>query len=521
MKQPGIYCFAFYGALAAFAAYALWHYVYWTLCPYPNEFREAALLQIGDLFMRGVNPYSESGPDNFCFIYGFMEPLVAAGLSNLVGAGIRLLEPRLVTLGFVFATALLVELEVRRWSDGRVPRFLAFLLALNAGWVLGEVDTRPDHFGMFCLFAALACVSRGTTWWRLVLSAALTVASFYGKQYCILVGGPIFLYLLWKSPWRAVAYGAISAAMLVGSMLFVNFVFPFYFTTTVLVFLGHGYDLKHMLVQSTLYVWFYWPLLVAAALGGWAFARERRCNDGLLLYGLSALAMLAACTFKFGGNPGAVMSYYNQMFLPSFLVASLICLPRVGEVRFAKFVAPVTYAGLLVFSLWHVGPNPRGFMVGSFAFTRMHSKAEISAWEDLRAEILKCPADKVLLDAPYFVDLALARGTRDYEVGHSLRGEFRNNIEKPELKRVRELFFPAAERALSHYDSYVRRTLLRLDAGDYDLVVIAKEDSQLGCERIPKALYEERENYSIRSGEQVRTVALYRRRQQGETPPTP
>ena len=183
MRHDKLLRAAFYGALAAFAAYALWHYVYWTLCPYPNEFREAALLQIGDLFMRGVNPYSESGPDNFCFIYGFMEPLVAAGLSNLIGAGMRLLEPRLVTLGFVFATALLVE-----------------------------------------------------------------------------------------------------------------------------------------------------------------------------------------------------------------------------------------------------------------------------------------------------------------------------------------LFFPAAERALSHYDSYVRRTLSRLDAGDYDLVVIAKEDSQLGCERIPKALYEERENYSIRSGEQVRTVALYRRR---------
>ena len=516
MQRDRIFRIAFFAALAAFAAYALWHYVYWTACPYPNEFREAVLLQLGDLFSRGVNPYSESGPDNFCFIYGFIEPLVAAGLSRVVGAGVRFVEPRLVTLFFTFAAAALVEIEVRHWSKRRTPPFLAFLLALNAGWVLGEVDTRPDHFGLFCLFAALACVSRGVSWWRLALSALLTVLSFYGKQYCILIGGPIFLYLLLKRPWRAFVYAAFAAAFLCGSMLLVERVFPFYFTTAVLVFLGHGYDLKHMLIQTTLYVWFYWPLMLAFAAGAWIVVKSRTVNapenDGLRLYSLAAIAMFAACTFKFGGNPGAIMSYYNQLFLTPFLAAALICLPRLCEAGWSRALLPVVYVGTLVFSLWHVGPNPRGFMVGSFAFTRPHTAAEVAAWEAVREEIAKCPAGKVLLDAPYFVDMALARGDRDFEVGHSLRGEFRNNIVKPELRRVRELFFPNAERALRHYDAYVARTLSRLDSGDYDLIVIAKEDTQLGCARIPSSLYEERGNYSIRSGEQVRTVALYRRR---------
>lgn len=173
------------------------------------------------------------------------------------------------------------------------------------------------------------------------------------------------------------------------------------------------------------------------------------------------------------------------------------------SVWFSRLVLP----GLLVFSLWHLGPSKQGFRLGAFAFTPPLSEKEQNAWADVRYEIERCQPDRVLLEAPFFADIALARGIKAYETGVNFPDWVQPSCEADKFAKLRTRFFPHAGAALRHSNAYYDAVRRNIANGFFDLVVVEPSETKLNLDR-----YKKESDHLLRMGEQTRTVAVYRKR---------
>ncbi|MFZ4395741.1 MAG: hypothetical protein ACOYOU_08965, partial [Kiritimatiellia bacterium] len=257
--------FAAWAGIASFGLFALAHYIYWIVNPFPNEFREGVSLDIVNLLIRGINPFSPEAPPSFFYMYGFLNAWLIAGLGWLVDDNSYVLH-RLISVTCTVASGVLIAWEVRRQTRSRVLTLLAFLLMLVTSRVNNEASARPDQLGLLVTVAGLVVANRVKRLWGVFLLAILVVVAFYAKQYFLILGVEIFVYLAVVNRIRALWFGVMSGLVLVGSLVLVNKVYPDYFAMTVLAFGGSGMSTKYMMRQFFSFGSYYFPLLVFSAL---------------------------------------------------------------------------------------------------------------------------------------------------------------------------------------------------------------------------------------------------------------
>lgn len=492
--------------LTAFGAYAAYHLLYWLGNPWQNEYREGIVLPVGEAFLKGGNPFDGVTPvANLGFVYGFLASLAVASVEWLLGVGSRLIDNRLLSVGSVLVTAAFVEMEAQRLSRGKVPRFLAFAIMLSGGWVLCEVDARADHLAMLLSFGAVVVVARGVGWWRVGLASILTIAAFYTKQYLVLVGVPVFAYLLTVDWRKALGYGVLSGVLMLGTAVVVNRWMPLYFTMAIFCTGGIGTSSSYMLLQSAIFGWFYWPLLLVVA-------RQPRPGDARP-YAIAAVSGALFLTAWLGGNGGAILSYYSQLLLP-FVV--LWAAKAFSEMSFGRVLGVVLALGTGLFSVWHFGPyrtssfggsaDEFGLRLGAFAFTPTLTEGETAEWRRLANALDELAPADVFTATPAVCSLAFARGMTHYEAGHGFRWCLENVCEHPsDFVRRASFLTRGADAAFARWRRFDADTRLRIDRGTFKALVVEPDF------KVPDA-YRQADEFVLRTGLQRTRVGLYLRR---------
>lgn len=514
---------AFSLALCAFGVYAAEHLLVWLASPWQNEFREGIVLPVADCFLRGGSPYDGHTAVNLGYVYGFIPSLLVAGIQALFGVGSRMLENRLLSVGCLLATAALVEREALRLSNMKIPRFLAFAIMIPAGWNLCEVVARPDYLAVLLSVLAVIVLLYKTTWTRIAASALCTILAFYSKQYLILIGFPIFIYLLTVDFRKALGYGFLSAFLLCASIIIVNAIYPLYFSMAIFC-MGTSSDasMRHMFLQTAIFGWFYWPIILIILLGIIAMRHEKIAWGHPSPTRLVALATLSGAFFLtafLGGNSGAVLTYYLQLLLPWTLLWAAALLP---SVKLNRFMFLAIAFGTLFFSVWHFGPfrpnppvwNQLELRFGAFAFTPALSKEEHAEWQRLKEKLSSFPADKVIVESPACCALAFAAGIPNYEAGHGFKWSISTVCERPSaVVKALPWLATGATAAYDRWKIYHNDLSADLKNGRLEAVLVsADREVENSYDLPPDTHYEITDRFTLRTGYQTSAVTLYTRK---------
>jgi len=515
-----------WSSMIFFMIWAVAHYAYWVVNPYPNEYREGVSLDITHLMRLGVNPFSSEAPGSFYYMYGFLDAWVATAFSFLVGSNNYLLQ-RLVSVACVILSGLVVAREVHKNSSSLLFANLAFLLMSVTSWVITEVDARPDQLGMLLNIVALLLVSRMQCIWELLLPSLLTVAAFYTKQYFLITGVEVFFFLLLVNKAYAAMFGILAGTLLVGSVLLVNWFYPTYFSMTVLSFGGQESSIIHLAKQMLAFGAFYWPLLICVGvafaplfhhirislnLHQWnkplivlvnrmSKAAPRTDVGGWTIYHVTFI-VASLTILLIGSNKGAILSYFYQLLLPS---AIIIGLPAIKENCPTRLCQPLLLM-LCVCSLMHY--------TFQYNFTPFLTKAETASWKAAHAIIDNNKGEKICLETPIFVDKAIKNKITFYKNGLTdgpiwLSSSWKKVMaEKPV---VGKLFFASAPDMIDRYEKYRAACLGGIKSGTFDLIVTEKHSDLRGDTPLEKnyALYK---TLSLRTGSQCWDCEFWQRR---------
>ena len=221
---------------------------------YPNEYREAANIAMTRSILSGENIYSLSANAGrtpaVCYLYGPLMSVFAAALSFLLPFLPLQVIHYLISFASMIGSALLMALMVKRYTRSMAGSVAAFVLGLFCHWRYGYVYGAPDSFGLFIMTAVLYLLLCGVERESerkdqknnlyIEAAAALTLASFFTKQYYLMVAGVGALYLLLVSRRLFLRYAVSGIAMTAIVFLFLIKRCPLYFTYAIYFLKGPG-----------------------------------------------------------------------------------------------------------------------------------------------------------------------------------------------------------------------------------------------------------------------------------------
>jgi len=510
--------------MISFSIYAAFHYAVWLFNPFPNELREGISLEIVSLMAKGINPFSNESPDSFFYVYGFVGSWLITLLQKIFGEHGFILH-RFVSLLCILVSAGLVEMQARRISDNRFPKWLAFLMMLSSGWIFSsELIARPDHLALLIYILTVVLLVNSKHAFSCIIAALLTVLTFYTKQYFILMSVPMFLGMLMVNMRLAFIYGFAFAGFFLGSLFAVQWIYPHYFPMAFLTYgiLGSSSSLFHLVKQMAVFSLFYWPLLLFVTIG--LILLFRNCS--IIFSGFTSLnkpffkiqapiisddrrmtVIIFYCALFFttslilcwiGTNQGAILSYFYQLLLMPIIIltSALYFILDNRERRQKQFLYAVC-----IFSLIHLG--------GFYNFTKPLSNNEKLAWRDAEA-LLAQSGSNICILSPLFVKYALNHNVIDFDPGHDYGGWLRASYRELEQKQspIRNLF-PNAKQLIEKYDRYIRLRAMKVNSGAFDLLVTDQSD---GLQSTYKLGYVKIKKMQLRTGGQTLGVDFWKRK---------
>ncbi len=486
-RNPGesLLAILVWGSMSFFGLWSLVQYTYWITNPFPNEYREGAGWHIVEVLNQGINPFSLDAPPTFFYMYGFVNAWLATGLSWLTG-GASFLLIRLITLICSLLAGLLVAHEVRRRSQSVLLTVLAFLSMGVTVWMIAPVVARPDQLGLLLGLYALVLTDRAQSTKGLILPAFLTVAAFFTKQYFLLIGAEIFIYLLFVSKKRAFNYGLFAAGFLAAGILLVQRFYPCYFAMSVLAFGGGGSSLNFLMVQLRNYGAFYWPVLgfVAASfivilwrsnvrfnLLSWnkpliilADSDPNDTGERWTVYHASFIVAGLAMLWV-GQSDSALQSYFYQLLLPATLVVGL---PAVARYCSPRWRMPVLLL-ICICSLFHYN--------GKCNFVKFLSPAEEAVWDRAYAILAPTGTQDVCIETPVFADYAIKHEKKYFHSGLRETGSS-NSWLVTSFDKLRSIspqttdfLFPSVPRMIEKYQIFQREISDGISTKRFSLIV--------------------------------------------------
>ncbi|MBF0387030.1 MAG: hypothetical protein HQL20_04155 [Candidatus Omnitrophica bacterium] len=452
--------------LLVIAAQLLAYHYRFIVYPFPNEYREGAVMTTTAGLVRGVNPYDLGNQPQYMNDYGIFYSIVAYPFAKVFG--VTMLVHRLVTAFFIFACCGLMLWVMRRRGADWLLSAVA-LVIFYAGCVYPGTTTpmaNPSSLGVFIFLCALFVPwSRGFSYPTLFLSAALGILGYYTKPYCLLSVPMMALYLfLFVSKRKACVFSAAVAVLGVLSILFVDRVWNCYFANCFFLHTNPGWmSWRHSVVQLKAFINLNNMVLWAsgAALAAQVFLvrqdllkiwRERR-PFSFVLY--CALICSLVLIFFLGKHEEAYLWYYFHLVSPFLLICMAVTLSR--HMSWAWIFLP-----MLLWNCWTFSRAP----------LNIQFDANDQNWLNMR-ELIKSHKD--ILNSPLIAPLLVENNLPVYDNGLSeyfKKGAFREN----ELVKI---FSKGDPRIMMRYYVYLNEVRGKIKRREFDLAILAFDYSPL------------------------------------------
>ena len=424
-----------------------------------------------------MNPYSPENSPPFFYLYGFLFSLIVSPLTRLPGLNAVLLH-KLVTLLCVLGASWLVSLEVRRNTGSLLLQALGFALMLTSSWNGVPFIIRPDSFGLLLILLIPFLLRRNNSFLAVAVSALLTIASFYTKQYFLFVAAPVFVHEL-REDWRkAVCYVAVSLLAGAGSFFLVRSVFPGFFSASLVAQANSvGGPIRHLLLQSLAFASRAWPLLLLMCypLGRRIFPRIAGRSGGngapgLRIYYLIFLVAVV-CLLFLGTNTGAWLSYFYQLALPSLIIISLSMLAKLERLRWRAAFLLLLAVNTLFFAADKI-------RMRSLDFFPAAPGLDEASWARAHALLDQNRSSQMML-APIFADYICRNGIEPVDNGNT---EYYGNLritEQTVTMKVLSLLLPDSDDQFDRYAAWRTRISENVRAKRYSIIAVLKQHHPL------------------------------------------
>jgi hypothetical protein len=355
----------------------------------PNEYREAANVDLTMSIIKGINPYSLKGltedHPRLVFQYGPLFSVLVAGVHFIVPFADIFVLHYVVALVCVAAAGIMAAVIVRENTQTWLPSLCTFLFTVNCTWRYGYINAVPDTLGVTLLVLIFFIETRKSVRGREYIEAAIAVALFYTKQYMVVIALSLFIYKLLTDKKACLRLSVSGLFLLAGSVAAMQIWCPLYFTYSLLVVHGvlgqstgaaapvlslvsvstaaaatdyseppSGWMFEWQQIRSLAGIFIFIFLGMAAGVAR-AFQTKRPTFDGSRLFvihsGIAALALL-----YLGQNDGAWLSYYLQLLMPavvvySFIFMEKICLTEIPD-RKISIAYNILFILMIMFTLY-------------------------------------------------------------------------------------------------------------------------------------------------------------------------
>lgn len=355
---------------------------------YPNEYREAANVQLTQWFMEGKNPYAVSNLSGdvpgMIYLYGPFYSVVTAFFGLFVKTDIVVLH-HIVTFLAVLFTGIMMAGIVWEHSSTVTAPCTAFLFGILCHWRWGSyVSAAPDSFGLMLLVLGLFILTRERMRAKPYAAALATVAAFFTKQYFVMIFATAFAYFFFLKKKDAAKYLAAVIGLFAFTAVVLTVTCPMFWSYTIYLMKGTGSGVSRgksgtaYSQSQTMYIggMFLFLFLTAAVdfIRTAVFKRGVRIGfrwkDGdeplfkvkvshpedygrrsilvdILLWGHMAVAGI--CLLYIGRNNGAWISYYLQLFMPALMMESLMAVDNFRSEKRIRYATLFRYASFVLY----------------------------------------------------------------------------------------------------------------------------------------------------------------------------
>lgn len=208
---------------------------------FPNEYREAANIQLTLEFLKGNNPYSLSAysgsEPGMIYVYGPLYSLFTALLCLLIPADVVLMHYIVTLVSVIIAAALSAYMTYERTKYLAAPAAV-FLFLINCSWRYGYINAVPDAFALMIMILVFFIATRKDFRFKDTLTAVFSLMLFFVKQYFLIVLVSVFIFRFISDRKRAVRLIIQTMIISLVTFIIITVTCPLYFTYT--VFMAHG-----------------------------------------------------------------------------------------------------------------------------------------------------------------------------------------------------------------------------------------------------------------------------------------
>lgn len=486
----------------------------------PNEFRELTLVKYAVDFADGINPYSlnllDSDVPSNAGCYGFVVPLVMSVVMRLVPADMYIFAYEFCT---ILASVVSMIFFAKALSlQGVHPLFQAFgalsIFMATFSYPYPVAMTEQYGFALATILLYLVIRDEIRGLYHPILYAVLLVIMFYIKQYYILIGFALFMYLLVKMCGDALRLFVIGMAMGITSVAVVWFVFPLYFPLAIaranldatMDEWNYSFDQIKSIVleeQQVAFIFFVFGIiLVAKRVFDYRKAAKDCIWDKLkcsLRFELAAVVILLPFALYLARNVGQIKSYIYEIWIPYMVFCGLCAVQELFNKSndLNKILKHLTVAILCILTVLGA------YGVFKYEYKDMNTanyKDYNAAWDQAYALIDKYAGDREVLIPAHLSAYCFASNqyTDDYGqaeyMGEKALGKFSDN-------KLYSKIFPNLGKLMEIDVRYEEQVKKAVSEGKYKLVVVCDGIGRFKLNDLDlDENYEEVANLTLRTG---------------------
>ncbi len=465
--------------------------------PFPNEYREGAIILSTKLIVEGGNPYTWANQPEYSNNYGIIYHLVVYPFAKIFGA--TLLIHRIISAFFIFASCLLLFMALIRMKVS-APLCLIGATILYAHLLYFAAPlARCDSLGMFLFLCSIYIP------WRfnysqnsLLCSITVGMLAFLTKPYFILAIFYVGIYVfIFKAKKLGVKYFLAIAISLTSTILLMNVLFECYWNNTFFVNSGSSIVMEYPAYAGIqIYRYVEYNLAIIAILFLAAFNLSKKIEKQVLQFTmisnssiyryinltnldkplidmggfaniewiLYTLLSLAIFYFKLGKHDGSWLVYIHHLISP-FLIT--IALQFVSKKQLGKLILIV----LLCLNLFSI--TKPDFL--------QEAQSDNTTWHEMEVVLSQ---HKDILNSPAIVPLLIDQRKAIYDSG--LTEYFQYGIKR----NFFGIHLPDNQQAKERNEQFMQTVTNKIEAKEFDLVTMTNRHSLFISEEELKKYYQ-------------------------------
>lgn len=467
----------------------------------PQEYRENTFVALTDFMLTGGKPYTAEAMPAYMNVYGILYPAIVFPFAKLFGSTYFL--HRTINAVFLFLTCgilygVIRRIRLERWKTITLLTTWYTTLLLTTF----DVISRSDGLGIFLFMMTLT-----VPWWgkfsrkSLLIAGISTILSFYAKQYFVLGGIFLALYLfLFRSKKSGVLFASGVAAGFLVSAITVQFFMPYYFFNTVLFHLKNArYLVGHLInqIQEFSYIQSGFLLLMIMFAGFKLSTQKNIGNVSSLMrrfnfsswgkslvqaspnyWAVSFVFAVLVVVGKLGGHDGNFLSYFVELIGPLLLICTAFIW---------KWYPNEVVSGLCVLGTLGI------LIMKTQQFGIEDTKVIHDNWQEWETIISECQDAYV---AGPFVRIARENGSNVYDAGHA------EYFTKP----ITKFAIPTFPDPRPVFNVYLHELERKISGKEFDCIVRIRNYTSYDYLYTSHLLYFTEQNYDL---SQVKPLRMY------------